>query len=222
MIQKTFLFCLLCLSLGISTSCIDLDNEMDNNGILTIDPPYEPMFQFDEQGTPYYLNTPTLSQEMQRDVQNEAIGYGWKWMQTFEIRDDGFVNPEDYYKDMIGVSPTSYYLKSDKELVRYFWSDAIPAMAFLNQGFTMDAKTGIMSDDNNPSGILPWSFYLRIWSIYKLSGRWYIDTIEPLGSRNDGTGQTHTVWGYSHYYRMSEAELKQMQKEYSFDYSQVN
>lgn len=213
---------MLCLSLGISTSCIDLDNEMDNNGILTIDPPYEPMFQFDEQGTPYYLNTPTLSQEMQRDVQNEAIGYGWKWMQTFEIRDDGFVNPEDYYKDMIGVSPTSYYLKSDKELVRYFWSDAIPAMAFLNQGFTMDAKTGIMSDDNNPSGILPWSFYLRIWSIYKLSGRWYIDTIEPLGSRNDGTGQTHTVWGYSHYYRMSEAELKQMQKEYSFDYSQVN
>lgn len=213
---------MLCLSLGISTSCIDLDNEMDNNGILTIDPPYEPMFQFDEQGIPYYLNTPTLSQEMQRDVQNEAIGYGWKWMQTFEIRDDGFVNPEDYYKDMIGVSPTSYYLKSDKELVRYFWSDAIPAMAFLNQGFTMDAKTGIMSDDNNPSGILPWSFYLRIWSIYKLSGRWYIDTIEPLGSRNDGTGQTHTVWGYSHYYRMSEAELKQMQKEYSFDYSQVN
>ena len=191
-------------------------------GILTIDPPYEPMFQFDEQGIPNYLNTPTLSQEMQRDVQNEAIGYGWKWMQTFEIRDDGFVNPEDYYKDMIGVSPTSYYLKSDKELVRYFWSDAIPAMAFLNQGFTMDAKTGIMSDDNNPSGILPWSFYLRIWSIYKLSGRWYIDTIEPLGSRNDGTGQTHTVWGYSHYYRMSEAELKQMQKEYSFDYSQVN
>lgn len=213
---------MLCLSLGISTSCIDLDNEMDNNGILTIDPPYEPMFQFDEQGIPYYLNTPTLSQEMQRDVQNEAIGYGWKWMQTFEIRDDGFVNPEDYYKDMIGVSPTSYYLKSDKELVRYFWSDAIPAMAFLNQGFTMDAKTGIMSDDNNPSGILPWSFYLRIWSIYKLSGRWYIDTIEPLGSRNDGTGQTHIVWGYSHYYRMSEAELKQMQKEYSFDYSQVN
>lgn len=222
MIQKTFLFCLLCLSFGISTSCNDLDKEMDNNGILTIDPPYEPMFQFDEQGTPYYLNTPTLSQEMQRDVQNEAIGYGWKWMQTFEIRDDGFVNPEDYYKDMIGVSPTSYYLKSDKELVRYFLSDAIPAMAFLNQGFTMDAKTGIMSDDNNPSGILPWSFYLRIWSIYKLSGRWYIDTIEPLGSRNDGTGQTHTVWGYSHYYRMSEAELKQMQKEYSFDYSQVN
>lgn len=220
--NKIILSCLFCLSLGMTTSCVDLDNEEDNNVILPIDPPFEPMFQFDEQGIPYLLNTPTLSLEMQRDFRNEAVGYGWKWMQTFEIRNDGFVEHEDYYKGMIGPSPSSYYIKSDKELVRYFCSEAIPAMAFHTQGFTMDEATGVLSDGNNPSGILPWTLYLRIWSIYKLSGRWYIDTIEPLGLRNDGTGQSYTIWGYSHYYRMSDAELKQMQEEYSFDYSQVN
>ena len=220
--NKIILSCLLCLSLGMTTSCIGLDNDEDNNVILPIEPPYEPMFQFDEQGIPYRLNNPTLSQEMQRDVQNEAIGYGWKWMQTFEIRNDGFVEPEDYYKERYGGGPSSYYILSDKELVRYFWSDAIPAQAFLEQSFTMDIETGILSDGYSPTGSFPWSIYLRIWSIYKLNGRWYMDTIAPLGLRNDGTGQTHTVWGYSHYYRMSEAELKQMQKEHSFDYSRVN
>lgn len=222
MIQKTFLFCLLCISSSMLTSCIEIDIMTDKKEILPIEPPYEPMFQFDEQGIPYRGSSPMLSQEMQLDVQNEAIGHGWKWMQTFEIRDDGFVEPEDYYKEMIGPSPVSYYIKSENELVRYFYSDAIPAHAYLSQGFTMDVATGILSDGNNPSGILPWTLYLRIWSIYKLSGRWYMDTIEPLGMRSDENGELKTVWGYAHYYRMSKAELKQMQREYSFDYSQVN
>lgn len=222
MIQRTFLFCLSCLTLGMMTGCADLDNELDKSGILVIEPPYEPMFQFDEQGIPYRLNTPTLSKEMQQDVREEAIGHGWKWMQTFEILDDGYVKPEDYYKDRYGGSPTSYYFKSEKELVRYFWADAVPAMAFLAQGFTMDAATGVLSDSDNPSGIWPWTFYLHIWSIYELNGRWYMDTIEPLGRRSDKNGELKTVWGNSHYYRMNDNELKQMQKEHSFDYSQVN
>lgn len=203
-------------------SCADLDNDMDKDEMLIIEPPYEPMFQFDEQGIPYRMDTPTLSQEMQQNVRNEVIGYGWKWMQTFEIQDNGFVKSEDFYKGMFGMSPKSYYIKSEKELVKYFYSDAIPAMASLSQGFTIDMETGVLSDGNNPSGIYPWTFYLGIWSVYQLSGRWYMDTIEPLGRQADGNEKLKTVWGYSHYYRMSESELKQTQKEYTFDYSQVN
>lgn len=220
--KKVIIFCLFCLSLGLASSCDDLDNEMDKSELIPIEPPYEPMFQFDAQGIPYRLNSPTLSKEMQQNVQKEAFSHGWMWMQTFEIHADGFVNPDDYYKERFGASPSSYYIQSDKELVRYFWSDAIPAKAFLTQRFTMDTETGILSDGYNPSGLFPWSFYLRIWSVYKLNGRWYMDTIEPLGMRADENGEYRTVWGTSHYYRMSESELKQMQKEYSFDYSQVN
>lgn len=220
MIRKTILFCVLCLTIGEMTSCNE--SEINDKDLLIIEPPYEPMFQFDEQGIPYRLNSPTLSQEMQQDVRREAIGYGWKWMQTFEILDDGFVKPEDYYASTYGKNPTSYYIKSEKELIRYFWSDAIPAKAFLAQGFTMDAETGVLSDGNKPLGILPWTFYLRIWSIYQLNGRWYMSTIEPLGMRTDKNGKLRPVWGNSQYYRMSEAELRQMQKEHTFDYSIVN
>lgn len=220
--KKAILFFLLCLSLGWATSCSESDNETDENTLHPIEPPYEPMFQFDEQGIPYRLNSPTLSLEMQRDVQNEALGHGWKWMQTFEIQDNGFVKSEDFYKEMIGPSPTSYYIKSDKELVRYFLSDANHATAFHTQAFTMDTKAGVLSDGNSSSGITPQSFLFRIWGIYKLNRRWYMDTIEPLGTRLDENGVSKTVWGYSHYFRMSDDELRQMQNEYTFDYSSVN
>lgn len=211
--QKNFLFCTLCLAVGMLTSCIGSDNEWDSNYVIPIEPPYEPMFQFDEEGVPCRLNSPTLSQDMQRDVQKEAIGYGWKWMLTFEIQDDGFVKSEDFYKSMFGASPTSYYIKSDRDLVRYFWSDAIGGPTYRAQRFSINTKTGVLTDEDNQSD--PWTTILRIWSIYKVNGRWYMDTVEPLCIRSDKNGEYKLVWGWSHYYRMSKDELRAMQDEHT-------
>lgn len=214
------MLCLLCISSGLLASCTDPDNIKDD--IIPVEPPYEPMFQFDEQGIPYRLNSPNLSQEMQQDLLKEVIGYGWMPLQTFKIFDDGNVDSEDYYASRDGAGPKSYFFKSDKELVSYFYAAAIPAMAFWSHGFTMDAATGVLSDGNIPTGLSPWSFYLRIWSIYYLNQRWYMTTIEPLGLMVDSNEEYKIVWGYSQYFRMSDAELQEMQEEFTFDYSQVN
>lgn len=204
-----------------AVSCTDANDKDDDLAI--IDPPDLPMFQFDEQGVPYRWETPTLSQETQHDVQNQAIGYGWKWMQTNEIQSDGYIKPEGYYENLDGRSPTSFfYIESDEKLTRYFFSDAIPAMAFLVQGFTMDLAKGTLYDGNTPSGIFPWSLFFRIWGIWQLNGRWYMMTIEPLGVRGNEKGEYDTVWGCSQYVRMSQAELKQIQEEYTFNFSQIN
>lgn len=216
--RNAILLCLVCLVMGMMTSCSDSGSKTDNPFI--IEPPYEPMFQFDEQGVPYRF--PNLSPEMQQDLKKEAIGYGWMWMQTNEIQDDGHVNPKGFYEDMVGAGPSSYYIKSDKEIIEYFFADHIPASAFWSRGFTMDAVTGTLSDGNNPEGAYPWTFFLRVWSIYQLNGRWYMTTIEPLGRRSDGNGELKMVWGCSQYYRMSDAELKKMQETHPYDYSQVN
>lgn len=220
--SKVFLFCMLLLSMSMLASCNDADNGMGKGGIIPIEPPYKPMFQFDEQGIPYRLNAPMLSPEMQQDIQNEAFGYGWKWMQTFEILENGFVDPKDFYTERYGAGPTSYYFKSDHELVKFFYSGAFNKAFYLNQGFSYETTTGIMSDGQNPSGLLPWTFFLRIWSIYNLNDRWYMSIIEPLGMQSDGNGGYKNVWGYSHYYRMSDEELRMMQAEYTTNYSQIN
>ncbi len=205
-----------------AASCGDSGSELEEP-ILPIEPPCEPMFQFDEQGIPYRFCTPTLSQEMQQNIQHEAFGYGWKWMQTSEILDDGFIDPVDYYQSKDGVIPTSYYFKSEKEMVRFFYSNPINKKAYLEQGFALDPATGTLSEGESPSGIIPWALYLRIWSVYQLDGKWFMSTIEPLGMREDiENDEYRIIWGTSQYYRMSDDELKQMQEEYSFDFSQVN
>lgn len=217
--RKVTLFFLFCLTLGLATSC----NESDNDDFLhPIEPENLPMFQFDEQGIPYRWETPTLSEEMQQNLVKQVVGYGWKWMQTNEIQDDGHVNHEGYYENLYGPSPASYYIKSDKELVKYFWSDAIPAMAFLDHLYTMDMTKGILAAGNPSPSIYPWSVFIRIWGIWQLDGKWYMTTIEPLGIRGNGNGGYKTIWACSQYIRMSNDELKQMQKDYTFDYSRVN
>lgn len=200
-------------------SCVDLDNELDPNRILPVEPPYLPTFQFDDRGIPYRLNSPKLSAEMQQDVLNEFIGYGWKCMQTNEILDDGFVNPVDYFKDSYGGGPKSYYIKSDKELVSYFWFDAELAKAFHAQGFTMDLDTGVLSDGGDPTSVFPGALYLRIWSIYNLDGKWFLDMVSPMGLRVSPDDKSKVVWASSRYYRMSEDELTQMQETYTYEFT---
>ncbi len=96
---------------------------------------------------------------------------------------------------------------SNTEYVSYFHLDAVNKDVSWQQACSFMPETGILDD-------------LRIWSIYTLSGKWYMDCVEPLCQRNAGDGTYKTVWGCSHFVRMTNAELQQMQQTYIFDYSQ--
>lgn len=202
--NKSVLFVMLTVLSVLAVSCVD-DLEPDDR--LIIEPENVPMFQFDADGVPYRYENPALSKEMQETLRKEFVGYGWKWRQTFEILEDGYLKPEDFYAGLIGPSPSSLYVKSSTEYIRYFHSDTVNKDVFWQQACSFKPETGILDD-------------LRIWSVYTLSGKWYMDCVEPLCQRNAGDGTYKTVWGCSHFVRMTNAELQQMQQTYIFDYSQ--
>lgn len=206
------------MSLTAVTSCSQ--NDDDDNPLVVIEPDDVPMFEFGEDGIPYRWHSPYLSAEMQDAFRKEAVGYGWKWMQTNEITYGGIATNE-FYGERIGMSPSSYYIESGSSIIRYFHSNTVPADAYLQSGYTMDLKTGILANCDKFL-VSPWSLYMRVWTIYNLSGRWYMSCLEPLGIGLDDYGQEHVVWGTSQYVRMTDAELRAMQKKHCFDYSQVN
>lgn len=213
--QRTII-CLTGLALFQQTSCTDLDEEKED--YLIIDP-VEPMFQFDKDGIPYYWETPRLSAEYQEKIENELIGYGWQWRHTNEILADGYVSPQDYWTNRYGGSPTSYYFRTDQEMTDYFYSDAYGQKAYLTHDYALDLATGTLTSGSEASATSPSHIYLRIWAIYAISGKWHMDCIVPLGQRTDEKGELKTVWGASHYVRMSQTELNTMQEQYTFDIS---
>ena len=52
------------------------------------------------------------------------IGHGWKNYGTWEIDENGKRLSNEYYSNMIGVSPTHYYFDNETLLTTYYRSDA--------------------------------------------------------------------------------------------------
>lgn len=211
---RTIFYLMMLVSVISTTSCESYLNEQPE---VVIEPDDVPMFQFGEDGIPYRWHTPTLSADMQRDLQKEFVGYGWKWMQTNEILASGLVLPKEYYETMIGASPKSYYIESATELVTFFYSDATPAYLFSRDDYQMDVKTGLMTSEKLSSYGMPWNVYMRVWTIYKLSGRWYMSCLQPLCTRTSDSQEKRLVWATSQYVRMTDDELKQMKAKHNFE-----
>lgn len=200
-----------------TASCMDFGNENDEPEKPIIDPVEFPMFQFNESGIPYRYSEPTIPKDIQETLKKEFIGYGWKWMQTYEILETGYVKPGGYYEGMYGVNPPDfYYMKSDgadAEYVKYSYSDAQNQKVYYPHNCTFNPETGV---------ILNGSGNFRIWTIYKLSGRWYISWFEPISKRKNPDGTYRDVWGVSQFVRMTDTELKEMQKYYTLDEGYVS
>lgn len=209
-LRKLFILMLLTL-LGV-TACCPFDDE--ENDRLIIDPDDVPMFEFGEDGIPYRWHSPMLSAAMQRDLQKEFVGYGWRWMQTNELWADGRVCPKEYYEGMMGLSPHSYYVESGEKLVTFYFSDAENAYVYRNNGYQIDVETGLMTTGSLSSIGYPWSIRMRVWSIYKLSGKWYMSCLEPVATTYTDSKEPKVVWCTSQYVRMTDDELRQMKEKH--------
>ena len=196
-----------------TASCGDyLDSNNEPEKPLPVEPENLPMFQFNESGIPYRYGLPTIPKNIQESLKKEFIGYGWKWMQTNEILETGYVKHEGYYDGMYGVNPPDfYYMKSDgadAEYVKYFYSDAQNKKVYYPHNCAFNPETGI---------ILNGSGNFRIWTIYKLSGKWFMSWLEPISKRQNPDGTFRDVWAVSQFVRMTDTELKEMQKDYTLD-----
>ncbi len=74
-----------------------------------------------------------------------------------------------------------------------------------------------MVTSKNPSLSSPSNLFMRVWSIYKLSGRWFMQCVQPLGMVVSEDGNSHLVWGTSQYVRMTDDELAQMKEKYNYE-----
>ena len=197
-----------------TASCMDFDNENDEPEKPTIDPVEFPMFQFNESGIPYRYGEPTIPKDIQETLKKEFIGYGWKWMQTNEILETGYVKPESYYEDMYGITPPDFYhMKSDMEYIKYFYSDALNKKVYYPQSCAFNPETGVVLNGRGN---------FRIWTIYKLSGKWFMSWFEIIGKRQNPDGTYHDVWAVSQFVRMTDTKLKEMQKDYTLDEGYVS
>lgn len=212
--KKIWKYMIALLTLTMVAGCCQFDEGEDP---LIIDPLDETMFEFDANGIPYRWNSPALSSAMQRDLKAEFVGYGWKWMQTHEVQEDGRVVPKEYYEDMIGPSPQSYYIASDTEVVTFFHSDVVNEDICSYSRYQMNNKTGLMTAGMLSAYGYPWSIYMRVWSIYMVSGKWYMSCVEPLCTRTTDTKEMKVVWGTSQYVRMTADELRQMKEKHNFE-----
>lgn len=208
------IFCIMTLLPMITmTSC---ESYVDEQPEVIIEPEDLPMFEFGEDGIPFRYEWPNLSDEMQENLQKEFVGYGWKWMQTNEIEESGQINVKGYYEMMIGVSPKSYYIESDTKFVTFSHSDALNANQCTRSGYQLDVKTGILTSAEPADYGVSKNLYMRVWSIYKLSGRWYMSCVQPLCIRTTEGEREYVVWGTSQYVRMTDTELREMQKQHSY------
>ena len=190
-----------------TTSCMDYaDSNNEPTKPLPIEPENLPMFQFNESGIPYRYGEPTIPKDIQETLKKEFIGYGWKWMQTNEILETGYVKPESYYENMYGITPPDFYhMKSDMEYIKYFYSDALNKKVYYPQSCAFNPETGVVLNGRGN---------FRIWTIYKLSGKWFMSWFEIIGKRQNHDGTYRDVWAVSQFVRMTDDQLKEMPKNY--------
>ncbi|WP_300701932.1 hypothetical protein [Bacteroides sp.] len=161
-----------------------------------------PTFKFDGDGTCYYPSVSAISKESFGET---VVGYGWKHVSTYEIEENGECLKKEYYTDLEGAGPHYYYFESATTLKTYMHMDAYPANGFRTSAFEyMDANRVV---GNNQHTIL------QIVSVDKD----LLKVVEYLAVRAGGT----KVYGYVTYKRMTEQELKECQKSYPVDLSNL-
>lgn len=162
-----------------------------------------PTFKFDGDGTCYYPSVSAISKESFGET---VVGYGWEHVSTYEIEENGECLKKEYYTDLDGVGPHHHYFESATSLKTYMYVDAYPVNGFRTSAFQyMDANRVVA---NNQHAIL------QIISVNKD----LLKVLEYLAVRADGK----KVYGYVTYKRMTEQELKDCQKHYPVDLSNLH
>lgn len=159
-------------------------------------------FKFDGDGTCYYPSVSAISKE---SFEKTVVGYGWKHVSTHEIAENGECLKEEYYAGLDGAGPSYYYFETTASLKTYTYVDAYPVNGFRTSAYEyMDANRVVVNNRN---------VILQILSVDKD----LLKAVEYLGVRADGM----KVYGYVTYQRMTEQELKECQKSYPVDLSNL-
>ena len=108
--------CLVGTLLLMAPMFISCDLSDKEEPIIIIEPPMGG-FIIDEDGIPRRDDgTTQLSENEQQLIKNEVIGYGWKWLNTYEINEHGAWVYQDYFKENPTARCCNYYFPSADEM----------------------------------------------------------------------------------------------------------
>ncbi|MBR5715783.1 MAG: hypothetical protein IKX59_04300 [Bacteroidales bacterium] len=205
----------LLLSISSFTSC-DLSDET-TKPILIIEPPTASLV-IGEDGIPRREDATALSDEMKKAINKEVIGHGWKWLQTYEIDEHGSLINEDYFGTHTTARCCNYYFPSATEMTIYSYTYGSEEPGYFDWSIAIDYSNGDVLHD-----VLDEKYFLlNILSIFQLDGVWYMVTVERLGMNGNGLGMYNSGFATSEYVRMTDYELSNFQRDYSFDWRMIN
>ncbi len=210
--MKKILFLILTMfSIITFTSCDKVNNDPDEP-IITPGNLFDCTFTTTSDGCCILEGTEPISADV---INDEVKGYGWKVIGMYEVQDNGKLSHTDFRKDMLGSGYTDYWFKSDSRLVGFAYSDA-PGRNYDTTDWSYDATRGfILCGKANESIQNRYMQVLRFDKTELIYRQMY--TMQQLGFRSDGNGNTKPFYGLVIYQRMTDSELSQTQKIFNYD-----
>lgn len=154
------------------------------------------LFKKNENGEWYLPGVDSISSE---EFEETIVNNGWSHISSYKIKSDGTCAESEYYKGMIGSSPSTYYFAKDT-VTTYFFYNAIPASCYRNQAyFYVERENRVLKENHLPT-------FMRIIYLNDL----FFEAIEYLGY-NDKEG---LIFGYSIYGKMSPETLNKKREEF--------
>lgn len=133
-----------------------------------------------------------------------ADGYGWKWVSTNEILSNNKLSKDDFYKDLMGMSPSYYYFEGNT-FTQFWFSDARPAKCFSEIAYEYRSSTIWRY------GMAGSKMVMKVLSINSNQ----MVCIEYLGVKGQPDGTLGDIYGLTVYSRMTEEELAKVREEYN-------
>ena len=147
-------------------------------------------------------------------INDEVKGYGWKVIGIFAVLDNGKLSQTDYRKEVYGSGYTDYWFKSANRLVEFSQGDA-PGKSYYTTDWSYDATRGFILHGKTDKSIQ--NRYMQVLRFNRIEHITQMYTMEQLGVRSDGNGNTKPFYGLVMYRRLSDGELSQMQKSFNYD-----
>lgn len=182
----------LCMAIGL---CVGLSSCSDDDGWT---------FRFDENGECY---APSVSPISQAEFEEKVVGNAWMHVSTHEIGRDGKCLKEEYYENIEGAGPTTYFFENSNTLTSYYYANAIPASGFRTSAYNYEAGANRVTTTGTTARL----------QLLSTNGK-RMEVIEYLAVRDGGT----EVYGYSIYRKMSQEELERCQKNYPVDFDKLS
>ena len=182
--NKFFYICAVLMT-AVSFSACSSDGEL-GEGHETITDPYDWKFQFNEDGT--LKTTPCLIFSSGSDLQKTLVGNGWKHVASYEIKQDGSCETEEYYSSRYGVSPHYYYFENENTLYNLCYSLAYAGRLVKTEHkwAYFENETLIVIDPEVSAVDHPNCIQIigkdgnRIWITERIAGRYVDDKYMPV------------------------------------------